>query len=85
VENPNLKKLILSFKFPASTEINKMIPELEKCIINAPWVAVSQAPQVQCIKFENNEHIVEVGVFTLKKEYADSIRKIVVKNLSVVP
>lgn len=80
--NPNLKKQILVFKFPDHISINAIRPELEKHLLNAPWVAVSQPPFIEKVKQEDGNHIFEVAVFTLKNEYAEYIREIVEKNFS---
>ncbi|MBN1251701.1 MAG: mechanosensitive ion channel [Bacteroidales bacterium] len=80
--NPNLKKQILTFNFPENIQINKIVAELEKNLLNTPWVSISQAPFIESITTENGKQIIQMAVFTLKKEYIENIRQIVEKNLS---
>jgi len=78
--NLNLNKRLLVFRLPDSFNIEMLLPELEKALMNTPWVAVSQPPIIETVTHENGEHIIEVLVFTLKKEHSDKISKMVEKN-----
>ncbi len=79
--NPNLKKQILSFSVPDDRSVSAVRQELERHIVNAPWVAVSQPPRFESVKHEAGRLLFEVAVFTIKKEHADYIKELVEKNL----
>jgi len=81
--NPNLKKQKLTFRFSDSLETSKLIPELEKNILNTPWVAPSQKLLIQYIKSDGGEHVINVILYTLKNEYAENIRKMVEKSFKL--
>jgi hypothetical protein len=80
--NSNLLKQKLVLNFPESVDIQKLIPEIEKTIWNTPWSASSQKPIIQDVKFGNGGYMIEVYVFTIKKEHAEFIRKFIHESLA---
>lgn len=79
--NSNLLKQKLVLRFPESVNIQKLIPEIEKNMLNAPWSAVSQKPIIHEVKLEKEEYLIEVYVFTIKKEHSEFIRKFIYENI----
>jgi len=82
--NPHLDKVVLKFMFPPSMTADQLIPSLKKQIMSTPWVAVSQSPVINKVSHKNNRLSIEVGVYTLDKSYADSIKKMVTAQLTSI-
>ena len=82
-DNPYLNKQLLVLRFEKSTHLKTLISALKTTLFNAPWISASEEPVIGEIKEENNLILVNVFVYTLKREYIDNIREYVYKNLLV--
>lgn len=71
--NKYLEKQLVSFRFPSSQDISKIIPELKTTLINAPWVVASHEPIISSVVEEGGKNRVEVFVYMMKKEHTDKI------------
>lgn len=80
VANIHLEKQVITFSLPTKQDINKVLPQLKTTLINSPWVASSQKPIINNIIKENDYSVVEVIVYTLKKEYAEKVVEYVKTN-----
>lgn len=80
-ENKNLEKQLITFRFPTTQDINKIIPELKTTLINAPWVVTSQEPIIRSVLEESGKNRVDVFVYMMKKEHADKITEYVNQTL----
>lgn len=80
VANIHLEKQVITFSLPTKQDINKVLPQLKTTLINSPWVASSQKPIINNIIKENDYSVVDVIVYTLKKEYAEKVIEYVKTN-----
>lgn len=80
VANIHLEKQVITFSLPTKQDINKVLPQLKTTLINSPWVASSQKPIINNIIKENDYSVVDVIVYTLKKEYAEKVVEYVKTN-----
>lgn len=80
-ENINLEKQLVRFTIPATNNFDETVERLKLILLNSPWVAASQQPLIKNIIHENNEHIIEVFIYFLKKDYVEKIRDYVSVSL----
>ena len=80
-ENINLEKQLVRLTIPATKNIDETVERLKLILLNSPWVAASQQPLIKNILHENNEHIIEVFIYFLKKDYVEKIRDYVSVSL----
>lgn len=78
--NKYLEKQLLSFRFPSAQDISKIIPELKKTLINAPWVVASHEPIISSVSEDCEKRRVEVFVYVMKTEHTDKIIEYVNQN-----
>lgn len=78
--NKYLEKQLLSFRFPSARDNSKIVPELKKTLINAPWVVASHEPIISSVSDEGEKSRVEVFVYMMKKDHADKIIEYVNQN-----
>ena len=80
--NPNLERICLVFQFSEKTDINYVVPELKKQLLNTPWVAVSQPVIIEKVKLENGKYTISAQLYTLSRNYTEYIREKVEKNMT---
>lgn len=80
-ENINLEKQLVRFTLPATKNIDETVEQLKLILLNAPWVAASQEPLIKNIIHEDDQHIIEVFIYFLKKDYVEKIRDYVSVSL----
>jgi len=80
--NQNLEKVTIEFVFQETRTTNEIINQLQKEVMNTPWVAVSQPAIIESTRFEDGNLIVEVGAFVLHKSYAENIKSMVISNFN---
>jgi len=80
--NIHLEKQLISFNIPIKEDVKLFIPKLKTTLINAPWVAVSQEPIINSVVGEPGNYVIEVFVYTLKKEHTEKIVDYLHKNFT---
>jgi len=73
-ENINLEKQLVSFTIPSTKNMDETVDRLKLILLNSPWVAASQQPIIKNARHENDSHIIEVFIYSLKKDYIEKIR-----------
>ncbi len=81
--NVHLKKYPISFQIQTKQDMDLIIQNIKRTLINAPWVAASYEPTVNLVSDEKGNYLVEIIVYILKKEHGEKIMEYVKQNLIV--
>lgn len=80
--NVNLQKHLISFDLRDTHQLAVSVDDLKTLLINAPWVAESQAPIIHKVSTENGITTVDFFIYTLSDQYVEKIKNYVINRIA---